>query len=380
MEGVSAEPSGIEVIYSTQADLRMKLGRMYNLWATRLVRENRLHNASEQFRKAYTCFSDPAAEVGRATAAMNLGKLLMTLAATNAGDAPTTLSENEESFTNKALSYYQDAVQILSSNKGHASLFHDAQMLSANSQRHLAKRIKHHFVALTEQSTDVDYEKRCADLLQSAMQTYSALSDEALVAETDAHLGQLYYITLHRNYVGPSERKAKAAAQTQRQERRFKMSEVHFSRAAEFYAANKHHCMYLKLRRDITRLHLFQLTSNAPTQQYLKTVVRTLLKVHPWMSNSKELMQQGDQRELQEELRSQLALMRDVLQEAMTVYSNVASTPPKRQLSKAQERRLNPINDLKELHTKAAGAVPDADLLKTATSLLDSISKLILRE
>ena len=369
-----------EIKYSSQVDLRMKLGRMFNLWATVLIRENRLHNASDQYRRAYECFSDPQSEVSRATTAMNLGRVLMRLAANDAGDSPKTLSETEENFTNKALSYYHDAVTILSQKKYQTTqqgLLKDAQISSANSQMHLAKRIKHHFVTL-EDAPGVDYEKRCADLLVSAIAAYTAVGDDKLIAETNAHIGQLYYISLRRNYNPESKGKpgGKAETQAQRQERRFKMSEVHSSRAADYYSQGKDDAMFLMLRREITRLHLFQLSSNSLTPQYLKTVARALLKVAPWLKNVNQ-----DVPGLKEELNLQLSLIKDVLAEALKVHSQPGAVVSKRRkLSKEQEARLNPSAELADLAKQADKEVPAAQLKSTVLGLLDSLSKLLLRE
>ena len=373
-------PSGVEVVYSTREDLKLKLGRMYDLWASSLVREERLSKASEQYLKAYACFSDRSGDTNRATTAINLGKLMGRLSAKDAGENPQTLSQNEEAFINKAIGYFQDASQILKETT-HTSLASDAVTMRAHQELHLAKRIKHHFVALTESEPGTDYEKRAGDLLHSALNTYTSLNNEAQVAETSAHLGQLYCVALRRAYTPPQGDRS-LEAQKQRQVRRFKSSEMFFSRAAEYYsseAAGVHPTMYLRLRREVVRLHLFQLSTISSTQQYLKTVIRTLGKVQPWLSNLKDRGDPETKVQLENELDHWRVLIRDVLAAAVKVYESRAVTPPKRALSKASAQRLNPVEEIKELH-KTASAKPKGSARQTCVTLIDAVTKLLLRE
>eukprot|EP01064_Diplonema_japonicum_P024334 TRINITY_DN3487_c0_g1_i5.p1 TRINITY_DN3487_c0_g1~~TRINITY_DN3487_c0_g1_i5.p1 ORF type:complete len:1099 (+),score=269.09 TRINITY_DN3487_c0_g1_i5:707-4003(+) len=374
----------VEVVYSTQSDLKMKLGMMYNLWASNLIRTNRLSKASDQYKQAYRCFEsvkDPNADINRATTSMNHGKLMLRSSKESVTRLPEDmLSEQEEVFVNQAISCFQDAVAILSSNAAKlppvaAQLNKDAMMLSANAQLQLACRVKLHLTQLTEQQPGVDFEKRASDLLQSALKTFSALRQEESEAEARAHLGQLFMKTLRGNYAVQST--SDKTTQEQRQEKRFKYSEMYYNKAMDFYSNQRDNCMYLKLRREVAKLHLFHLTNpTVKKEQYLKTVVRTLTKVQPWFANAKQKFESGNE-DFDNELRHILELVTDVLKEAVRIYSSNTIAPPKRAVSKQNASRLNPLEDAKELYSKALRVTSPTFL--EVNQLIDSTAKLFLR-
>ena len=277
-------PGGIEVDYVSRKELMQKLGRTYNLWASTLMRgQIRLSKASQYLSQALHCFSsmpdDPAADMNKAAITMNLGNLMQKLAAEEADKKKKDeiVSSREEGFVNKAISYYTDAVKLLASQSEKTVLYNDALKNSAKAQAQLAIRYKHHFKELVREQPEIDYEKRTSDLLLSALKTFSvciisfyviseinnhfikphtqSIHDTADEASAYAHLAQLHRITLSLDYEPPS---SDSEGLAKRNEQRFRLSEMYFGKANSYYSNIRTDPMFLKLRMEVTRLHMDQ--------------------------------------------------------------------------------------------------------------------------
>ncbi|KAJ9453338.1 hypothetical protein DIPPA_05461 [Diplonema papillatum] len=375
-------PAGIEVTYSSQGELLMKLGKMYNLSATSLMRENRLSKAHQHLLQAKNWFehvSEPAACVPMATALLNIGKLMQRMASADASKrAGVEFSPQEEKYFNEAISHYHAAANTLTPSKtANAGLYNDALTLSAKAQLHLGIRIKANLVKLSADAT-IDYEKRATDLFLSALKTFQTLRDEASEAETYAHVGQLSGIALQTDY--GARKGAKKQDSAAKAELRLKSAEGYYNKAIDYYANKKDDCMYLKLKREVARLHLFQLSQSSLKEQHFKAAVRVVVSTKHWLTSAMKVFEK-DADTFTAELSNLRTLITDTLKEGVMLYANSApQTTPKRKLDKSAQARLNPLDQTKELYAKALDLGSKKLTNEDLVQIIESMGKLHLRE
>eukprot|EP01062_Namystynia_karyoxenos_P043723 TRINITY_DN3200_c0_g1_i2.p1 TRINITY_DN3200_c0_g1~~TRINITY_DN3200_c0_g1_i2.p1 ORF type:complete len:1640 (+),score=563.90 TRINITY_DN3200_c0_g1_i2:77-4996(+) len=388
-------PEGaVEVRRSSTPALQKKIGGMYNLLATHMLREGRLGKARECFQQAANIFAAfPDGAVNRALIALNLGKVMQRMAEAQQRGPAAELGPQEERCINQAITHYQEAVELLTTPKGAppCALRGDAQRLSAAAQLGLAARYKQLLPQLIAGQADTDWERRTADLLLSALRGFEQHGDKREVAECHAHLGQLYKLSYQLGYDPPGA----SGGQGPRQERRLKLAELYLGKAERHYEGDTRGGMYLSLRAEQGRLLLAQFLGEPPgksarREQQLRQLLRLVARCRPWLAQRRarggggaaageggceQAQAQGEppEADLTEPVQQMLSLLRDTLNHATRHYLQ-----PGQQLEGKAARhasRLRPLQQAKTAYRDALTAEATVDGLIGA---IDSAAKNLL--
>eukprot|EP00756_Hemistasia_phaeocysticola_P002629 Hpha_TRINITY_DN11789_c0_g2::TRINITY_DN11789_c0_g2_i1::g.31899::m.31899 len=372
------EMAPVEKVTSSPFTLQKKIGGMYNMLASHVLRQGRFSKALDWFQSAYRTFkSVPNGELNTARVSMNLGKLMQSMAGqqqrTEKG-SEEGIPPQEERCINQAIHHYQEAVDLLQALPlAPAAFVTDAQRLCAGAQAHLGVRYYQTLPALLQkegkESGRRDLVKRASDLLSRALQRYERDGSPMEVATTHAHLGQLYCLLYKLRLPAPGG-SAKSAGDDE--DRNMRLAESHLEEAEKFFEGDARSEMYLKLRTELAHLQLIAFTRLpadarvAKKEKTTRLVFRHIARCRPWLTARAEAEEhESIGEDITAALTRLLEMIRSVMLESIRFFTQGEG-------GRGAKGKPLPLQPAKEVYKEALQATPT---LASVTGVIVSLVK-----